>query len=106
MTVHLTVVSASEQVGGLVGDFARGLGCGLQSIPVATGRGVRIEVPDLGHSLVELLAHLALSATKAGVSVAEPVCRVTYRHPGVSSSVTVTLRVAEVSIDSTAPAGV
>ena len=75
MTVHLTVVSASEHVVGLVGDFARGLGCGLQPVPVATGR-------------------------------AEPVCGVTYRHPGVSSSATVTLRVAEVSIDSTAPPGV
>src|SRR5262245_61625078 len=103
MTVHLTLASTSEQVVDLVGDFARGLGCGLQRIPVGTGQGVRIEVPDLGHSLVELLAHVALSATKAGVDVAEPLCRVTYRHPGVSSSVTVTLRVADVSIDSAAP---
>lgn len=106
MTVHLTLVSGNALVISLVRDFARGLGCAVDAVPVAEGRGIRINVSDGGHILIELLTHVALSATKAGVDVAEPLCRVTYQHSGVSSQVRLALRVAEFGIDNVAaPAG-
>ena len=42
--------------------------------------------------------HVALSATKAGVEVTEPVCQITYRHAGVTSDVNLTLRIADFHI--------
>jgi hypothetical protein len=99
MTVSVTLVSENDLVLRLVHDFAHGLGC-----PVDTsGRSVRIEVDDDGHSLVELLTHVALSATNAGVDIAEPRCHVMYRHSGVTSNVTLTLRIADVRIDTATP---
>ena len=55
--------------------------------------------------LLELLTHVALSATKAGVDVGEPLCHVTYRHQGVTSDVTLTLRIADVRIDTSEKTG-
>jgi hypothetical protein len=98
MTVSVTLVSKSEQVLRLVHDFAHGLGCPVDMGSPSSGGSIRIEVGD-DHSLLELLTHVALSATKAGVNVAEPLCHVTYRHRGVTSNVTLTLRIAEVGID-------
>jgi hypothetical protein len=107
MIVHLTLVSENEVVLRLVGDFARGLGCALDTVPASPGRGIRTEVPDAGgDTLLELLTHIALSATKGGVNVAEPLCRVTYRHGSAPSQVTLGLRIAEFSIDTTATARV
>ncbi|HEY5618674.1 MAG TPA: hypothetical protein VIK60_12080 [Vicinamibacterales bacterium] len=102
MTVYLTLISTHDLVLTLVSDFARGLGCAVDVVPAPAGRGIRIEVPDLGHSLVELLTHVALSATKAGVDVTEPLCQVTYRHGGVSSEVVLALRIAAFRIDTAA----
>ena len=99
MVVHLTLVSENEVVLRLVGDFASGLGCALDTVPASPGRGIRAEVPDAGNTLLELLTHIALSATKGGVDVAEPLCRVTYRHGSAPSEVTLGLRIAEFSID-------
>ena len=48
---------------------------------------------------------MALSAAKAGVDVAEPLCHLTYRHSGVTSNVTLTLRLAEIRIDTAAKTG-
>jgi len=50
-------------------------------------------------------AHVALSAAKAGVDIAEPLCQVTYQHPSVTSEVTLTLRIAEFRIDAAAQVG-
>jgi hypothetical protein len=75
-------------------------------VPGSAGWGTRIQVPDTGHTLVELLTHVGLSATKAGIDVAEPLCQVIYRHEGVSSQVKLALRVAEFNIDAAAVAGV
>lgn len=106
MTVHLTLISENDSVLNLVSDFAHGLGCDLDTVRASAGRDIRIEVPDVGHSLVELLTHVALSATKAGIDVSEPLCQVTYRHSGASSEVTLALRIAEISIASAKPVAV
>jgi hypothetical protein len=98
MTVSVTLVSESDLVLRLVHDFAHGLGCPVDA-PTSSGRSIRIEVDDGDHGLVELLTHVALSAAKAGVDVSEPLCHVTYRHSGVTSDVILTLRIAEVRID-------
>jgi hypothetical protein len=97
MTVSVTLVSNNDLVLRLVRDFAHGLGCPVD-VP-SSGQSIRIEVDDDDHSLVELLTHVALSAAKAGVDVAEPLCHVTYQHRSVTSEVTLTLRIAEFRID-------
>jgi hypothetical protein len=102
MKVYFTLISGNDLVLHLVGDFARGLGCTLESVAAASKPRIRIEVPDAGHSLVELLTHVALSATKAGVDPAEPLCQLTYRHSGVSSEVKLAFRIADFSIDAAA----
>jgi hypothetical protein len=97
MTVSATLVSKNDLILRLVHDFTRGLGC---SVDASADRRIRIELDGDVQKLLELLTHVALSATKAGVDVAEPLCHVTYRHEGVTSDVTLTLRVADVRIDS------
>ena len=102
MTVYLTLISGSNLILHLVSDFARGLGCIVEEVPEQPHRGIRIEVPDAGHSLVELLTHVALSATKAGIEVSEPLCQLTYRHAGASAEVRLAVRIAEFSIEAAA----
>jgi hypothetical protein len=105
MTVSVTLLSENDLVLRLVHDFAHGLGCAADMGPMSSGQSVRIDVDDEDHSLVELLTHVALSATKAGIDVAEPLCRVTYRHRGVASDVTLTLRIADFRVDTAARIG-
>jgi hypothetical protein len=102
MEVYLTLISGNDVILHLVGDFARGLGCKLESVAAPPKRGIRIQVPDVGHSLVEILTHVALSAAKAGVDTAEPLCQLTSRHPGVSSEVRLAFRINDFSIDTAA----
>ena len=104
MTVFVTLVTESELLLQLVSDYARGLGCDVDSGSKAASGSIRIEVDD-DRSLVELLTHVALGAAKAGVAVSEPLCQVTYRHAGVTSDVILTLRIAEFRIDTAARAG-
>jgi hypothetical protein len=101
MTVYLTLISGSDLILHLVSDFARGLGCTVDAVTEQPHRGIRIEVPDAGHTLVELLTHVALSATKAGVDPGEPLCKLTYRHAGASAEVRLVVRIAEFGIDAT-----
>jgi hypothetical protein len=103
MTVYLTLTSGNDLVLRLVSEFARGLGCAVDAASTTANHRVRIEVPDTGHTLVELLTHVALSATKAGIDLTEPLCEVESRHAGASSEVKLAFRVAEFSIDTTAP---
>jgi hypothetical protein len=103
-TMHFTLVSENEEVLRLVADFARGLGCSIEPVAASMGRGIRVEVPDAGGPLLELLTHVALSTAKADVDVTEPLCRVTSRHEGARSDVTLGLRIAELTIDTTAAA--
>ena len=103
MTVFVTLITESELLLHLVSDYARGLGCDVDGANPAGG-SIRIEVDD-DRSLVELLTHVALSAAKAGVDFAEPLCHVTYQHRGVTSEVTLTLRIEEFRIDKAAGSG-
>jgi hypothetical protein len=102
MTVYLTLISGSNLILHLVSDFARGLGCTVDVLSEPPHHGIRIEVPDTGHTLVELLTHVALSATKAGVDPGEPLCQLTQRHAGASAEVRLAVRIAEFSIDASA----
>jgi len=101
MTLSVRLVSQHDLVRRLVHDFALGLGCRVDVGPPSSG--IRIALNDDDHSLLEILTHVALSATKAGVDVAEPLCHVTHRHGGVTTDVTLTLRIADVRIET--PAG-
>jgi hypothetical protein len=103
MTIAVTLVTENDQLLRLVRDFAHGLGCRVDTAPRGS---IRIALDDDDdHSLVELLTHVALSAAKAGVDVAEPICHVTYQHRSVTSEVTLTLRIAEFRIDRAAGIG-
>jgi hypothetical protein len=105
MKVQLTVRSASELVLHLVSDYAKGLGYAVGDGEAFTPRGVRITMPDVEQGLVELLTHVALSATKAGVDVGEPLCEVVCHHGGASSDVRLALRLTELRIDAAAADG-
>jgi len=104
MKVSVTLVSENDLLRALVRDFAHGLGCRVAAA-TPPDTSIRIEINDDDHSLVELLTHVALSAAKAGVDVAEPICQVTYQHRSVTSEVTLTLRIAEFRIDAAAQVG-
>jgi hypothetical protein len=54
----------------------------LRDVPPAFGRALETELPDGDDALLELLSYVALSATKAGVAVEEPLCRINYWHEG------------------------
>lgn len=101
MTVYLTLISGSHLILHLVSDFARGLGCPVDVVADQPHRGIRIEALDAGDTLVELLTHVALSATKAGVDPGEPLCELTYRRAGASAEVRLVVRIAEFGIDAT-----
>jgi hypothetical protein len=105
MTIHLVLISENPMVLRLVGDFARGLGYTVATAPVEEGRGIQMDVPDGADTVLEVLSYVALSATKAGIDVSEPRCRVTYRHPSAPSEVTLGLRVAEFNITGVATPG-
>ena len=104
MTVVVRLVSGNDVIRGLVRDFARGLGCPVTAA-TPPDTSIRMEINDDDHSLVELLTHVALSAAKAGVDPAEPLCHVTYQHQSVTSEVTLTLRIAEFRIGAAAQLG-
>ena len=105
MTIAVTLVTKSEPLLDLVRDFAHGLGCRVDMGAAPAGRSIRIAVHEEDYTLVELLTHVALSAAKAGVDVAEPLCHVTYQHRSVTSEVTLTLRIADFRIDKAAGIG-
>jgi len=102
MRVSVTLVTENDLIRRLVGDFAHGLGCPVTPAK-SPDKSIRIEVDDDALSLLELLTHVALSATQAGVDVAEPICHVRYQHHRATSEVALTLRIAGFGID--APAG-
>jgi hypothetical protein len=99
MTGHLTVESSSDVVLRYVADFAHGLGCAVATPPDAHGRAIRMALPESTDALLELMSHVALSATRAGVDIGEPVCVVTFQHDHAPSVVTLGLRLAGFNID-------
>lgn len=99
MNATLTVVSGNETVVEYVGDFAKGLGCGVSAGSESGDHELRIELPDTGDVLLELLDFVALTAIRTGVGVKEPLCRLRYRREG-SVQVTLSLRCIELSLNS------
>jgi len=81
-----------------VADFARGLGCGVEDGRRGDTPLIRITMPESTDHVIELMSHVALSATRALVDLDEPVCRVTFQHGGAASVVTLGLRVTEFDI--------
>ncbi len=104
MTAHLTLESKSEALLRLVSDFAHGLGAEVDTPPGSGLGAIRIALPDTSDDLLELVSHIALSATRAGVALDEPTCRVTFRHANAPSMVTLALRIAAFDIESPARA--
>ena len=98
MTVHLLLVSQSDNLLQLVGEFAKGLGCTLEAAP-ATGRGLRLQLAEGADTLLNLLTFVALSATRLCVRLDEPTCEVTYRQGNAASVVTLALRIADFRLD-------
>jgi hypothetical protein len=76
----ITVDSQNERLLGLVRDFALGLGS-----PTNLGRPRKSRSACRRHrtrTLLHLLTHVALSATKSGVEPGEPLCCVTFQEDG------------------------
>jgi hypothetical protein len=98
MTMHFTFMTGSQQLAALVRDFARGLGCA----PDADGPpdAVRCHLPDAGGPLLHLLTHIALTAMKLGVELNEPLCQVRYREGDATAEVTLSLRLADIRLQS------
>jgi hypothetical protein len=92
VNASFTLISQSDKLLRLVGDFARGLACPLEA-DAATGQ-LRVELPDVGDALLELLDYVALTTARVGVEVGEPLCRVTYRRGKALAEVTIDLRIA------------
>jgi hypothetical protein len=101
MTVHLILFTDSEPIRQQVADFAKGLGCSVSGAAASPEHGLQAELPDEGEALLELLCHVALTATKAGVDLSEPLCRVVYKHQPTSPEVAVGFRLTEFNIHTT-----
>jgi hypothetical protein len=94
VNLQLSVLSQNDVLLRLVGDFARGLGCAVHASE-DSGK-LRIESSAAGDELMlELLGFVALSATRTGVDLAEPLCRVTYRRGDAPAQTTLDLRIAD-----------
>jgi hypothetical protein len=92
MRMRVTVVSQSERLLGLVRDFALGLGFASEPAPPSQVALSLTQASD--ETLLHLLTHVALSATKSGVETSEPLCRVTFQEPGAASEVKLGLKIA------------
>jgi hypothetical protein len=103
MTAQLTLTTEHEGVLQMVADFARGLGCAPRPAPEPGRASITTSVPDES-TLLELLTHVALSATKAEIDLAEPLCLIAYHHDHAPSAVTLGLRITEFRIESSAAA--
>ena len=98
MRMLITVGSQNQRLLGLVRDFAVGLG--FTSEPTSSSQ-VALSVPEASdETLLHLLTHVALSATKAGVDPDEPLCRVTFQEHRAASEVTLGLRIASFDLQS------
>jgi hypothetical protein len=90
--MRVTVVSQSERRLGLVRDFALGLGVASEPAPPSQVALSLTQASD--ETVLHLLTHVALSATKSGVETSEPVCRVSFQEPGAASEVKLELKIA------------
>ena len=103
MTAHLMLESENDALLRTVGDFATGLGYPPEVPPGMDGRAIKLRIPESSEMLLDLVAHVALSATKVNVDLDEPICHVLFRHANASATVRIDLRIAQFHIDS-APA--
>jgi hypothetical protein len=93
VNLQLSVLSRNDDLLQLVGDFARGLGCAVHTNDSSK---LRIESAAADDELIlELLGFVALSATRTGVDLAEPLCRVTYRRGDAPAETTLDLHIAD-----------
>lgn len=99
MTAHLMLESRNEALLRIVGDFAVGLGYPPDVPPEMNGRAIRIQIPESSEMLLDLVTHIALSATKTNEDLDEPVCHVLFRHANAAATVRLDLRIAEFHID-------
>jgi len=94
----VTVVSQNQRLLGLVRDFAVGLGFTNEPGPPSQ---VAVSVPHASdETLLHLLTHVALSATKSGVEPGEPLCRVAFQEDGATSEVRLGLKIASFDLQS------
>ena len=92
MKMLVTVDSQNKRLLGLVRDFALGLGFTDEPGPPWQ---VAVSLPQASDgTLLHLLTHVALSATKSGVEPGEPLCCVTFQENGAASEVRLGLRIA------------
>jgi hypothetical protein len=81
----------------LVGDFATGLGCAVHTNDDRDE--LRIEASGATDELLELVGYVALGATRAGVDLGEPLCRLTYRRGDAPAQVTLDFRITDFRLD-------
>src|SRR5688572_10981162 len=98
MRMLITVGSRNQRLLGLVRDFAVGLGFTNQPAPPSQV-AVSLEQGS-DETLLHLLTHVALSATKSGVEPDEPLCLVTFQEHRATSEVTLGLRIASFDLQS------
>jgi hypothetical protein len=98
MRMLVTVDSQNERLLGLVRDFAVGLGFTAER---GSPSQVAVSLPQASdETLLHLLTHVALSATKSGVEPGEPICQVTFQEDGAPSEVRLGLRIASFDLQS------
>lgn len=98
MRILITVDSQNKRLLGLVRDFALGLGFTDEPGPPSQ---VAVSLPQASdETLLHLLTHVALSATKSGVEPGEPLCCVTFQENGAASEVKLGLKIASFDLQS------
>ena len=102
VTVRLTLLTIDEAIRTQVADFAKGLGCRVEAATRFPAGELTAVLPDTGDALLELLTHVALTATKSGTDISEPVCRVAYRRQSTSPEVVLSFRLTDFNISSSA----
>jgi hypothetical protein len=99
MTIQFTLSSRDHQVLTLVKEFAQGLGCSPAAGSASAQQAIHLQLPEGSDALMHLLVHVALAATKAGIDLGEPMCRIRYWEPHAAARVTLDLRLADFRLD-------
>ena len=105
MTVHFALTSESDELLRLVAEFAQGLGCTLQPALGPSG-SLRMKIPEESDMLLSLVTYVALSATKLGVDLVEPLCEISYKRGADASEVTLALRISDIRLQNPTASGV
>jgi hypothetical protein len=100
VNLQLNVLSQNDLLLRLVGDFARGLGCAVHENEASSELRIESSAAD-DEVMLELLGFVALSATRTGVDLAEPLCRVTYWRGDATAQTSLDLRIADFRLTAT-----